>query len=134
MDCSNNLFGICFKKLLKWQNWVHSTITLSVSNGKKYLCQTFKNSVFEGWFNWKVSDVLREAESTLEFKKITSYHQSNRATFGSKITPDVPPKRFNAYRKLLSSIAQETDEQKLQAKLLSWALRANGYNGATFSD
>ena len=65
---------------------------------------------------WKVSDAVREAESTLEFKKIIGYHQSNRAGFGSKSTPEVPPKRSYAYRKLHSSIVQETDKQKLQAK------------------
>ena len=65
---------------------------------------------------WRVSDAVKEAESTLEFKKIIGYHQSNRAGFGSKSTPEVPPKRFYAYRKLLSSIVQKTDEQKLQTK------------------
>ena len=34
----------------------------------------------------------------------------------SKSTPKVPPKWSNAYRKLLSSIVQETAEQDLQAK------------------
>ena len=29
--------------------------------------------------NWKVSDAVREAEGTLEFKKIIGYHLSNRA-------------------------------------------------------
>ena len=37
--------------------------------------------------NWRVSDAVREGESTLEFKKIIGYHQSNRAGFGSKSTP-----------------------------------------------
>ena len=34
--------------------------------------------------NWKISGTVREAESTLEFKKIIVYHQSNRADFQSK--------------------------------------------------
>ena len=54
---------------------------------------------------WKVSDAVRETESTVEFKKIIGYHQSNRAGFRSK------------------SIVLETDKQKLQAKaaqLIKW--------------
>ena len=72
---------------------------------------------------WKVSDAVRETESTVEFKKIIGYHQSNRAGFRSKSNPEVPPKRSYAYRKFLSSIVQETDKQKLQAKaaqLIKW--------------
>ena len=67
--------------------------------------------------NCKVSDAVKDADSTLEFKKIVGYHLSNRAGFGSKSTPD------NAYRKLLSSIVQETDQQKLQAKAAQLSLQ-----------
>ena len=41
----------------------------------------------------------------------------------SKSTPKVPPKWSNAYRKLLSSIVQETAEQDLQAKASQLSLQ-----------
>ena len=81
---------------------------------------------------WKVSDAVREAESTLEFKKIIGYHQANRAGFRSKSTPEVPPKRSSAYRKLLSSIVQETDKQMVQAKAAQLSLHGQWIKWCNF--
>ena len=65
---------------------------------------------------WNVSDNVKEAEEILDFKRILGYHQTNRAGFGSVSIPEVPPKRSHEYRKLVSSLVEETEENKVQAK------------------
>ena len=82
--------------------------------------------------NWKVSDAVREAESTLDFQKIIGYHQSNRAGFTSKSTPEVPSKSSYAYRTLFSSFVQETDKQKLQAKAAQLSLQGQWIKWCNF--
>ena len=66
--------------------------------------------------NWNDADDVAKAESALEFKKILGYHQTNRAGFGSFSIPELLPKRSHVYRKLISSLANECDETKLEAK------------------
>ena len=65
---------------------------------------------------WQVKNAVDLAENNLEFNKILGYHQNHRAGFGSLSIPEVPPKQSHAYRKLLSTVVNESEEEKLQAK------------------
>ena len=73
--------------------------------------------------NWDVSKSVKAAEETLEFKKILGYHQTNRAGFGSLSIPEIPPKRSHEYRKLVSSIVEESDDNQRQAKAVQLSLQ-----------
>ena len=72
---------------------------------------------------WKVSNDIKEAEDLLHFKKVLGYHQTNRAGFGSFSTPEVPPKRSHEYRKLMSSLVDEADQGKFEAKAVQLSLQ-----------
>ena len=72
---------------------------------------------------WNVSKSVKEAEETLEFKKILGYHQTNRAGFGSLSIPEIPPKRSHQYRKLVSDVVEELDDNKRQAKAVQLSLQ-----------
>ena len=66
--------------------------------------------------NWSASEDVEEAKKRLNFKQILGYHQCHRTGFGSISIPEVPPKHSYAYRKLLTSMVEEADEEKYQAK------------------
>ena len=66
--------------------------------------------------NWSASKAVEEAEERLNFNQILGYHQCYRAGFGSISIPEVPHKHSYAYRKLLTSMVQEAEEEKYQAK------------------
>ena len=51
----------------------------------------------------------------LNFKQNLGYHKCHRAGFGSISIPEIPPKHSFAYRKLLTSIMEEAEEEKYQA-------------------
>ena len=76
---------------------------------------------------WQVSDDVKEAENLLQFKKVLGYHQTNRACFGSHSIPEVPPKRSHEYRTLVSSLVEEADQNKVEAKAVQltiwWSLQ-----------
>ena len=65
---------------------------------------------------WHVESSVESAENKLEFNKILGYHQTHRAGFGSLSIPEVPPKHSHAYRRLLSSLVNEFEEEKYHAK------------------
>lgn len=69
------------------------------------------------------SKVVKDAENQLKFKSLLRYHQSHRAGFGSLSIPEIPPKHSHAYRKLLSTMVNELDEEKHQAKAVQLQLQ-----------
>ena len=66
--------------------------------------------------NWSASEVAEQAEKKLNFKQILGYHQCHRAGFGSISIPGVPHKHSYTYRKLLTLMVEEAEEEKYQAK------------------
>ena len=100
-------------------------------SGHLLLCKSFDPCVSEKSIdsrsgNYEVSNAAREVQRTLEFKKVIGNHQSKRAGFGSKLTPEVPPKQSYAYRLMFPLIVQKTDEHKLQVKATQQNFRTNG--------
>ena len=73
--------------------------------------------------NLAVSENVKEAEELLDFKKVLGYHQTNKAGFGSLSIPEVPPKRSHEYRKLVSSLVEEIDQNKVEAKAVQLSLQ-----------
>ena len=69
--------------------------------------------------------VVVTAESRLEFQKLIGYHQTNRAGFGSFHQQEIPHKDSHAYRKLISSVLKEEDEDLFIAKAVQ--LHLQGY-------
>ena len=74
---------------------------------------------------WNVAETVVTAESRLEFQKLLGYHQTNRAGFGSFHQPEIPCKDAHAYRKLISSVLKEEDEDLFRAKAVQ--LHLQGY-------
>ena len=73
--------------------------------------------------NWSASEAVEEAKKRLNFKQILGYHQCHRAGFGSISIPEVPPKHSYAYRKLLTSMVEEAEEEKYQAKAVQLSVQ-----------
>ena len=73
--------------------------------------------------NWSASEAVEEAEKRLNFKQLLGYHQCHRAGFGSISNPEVPPKHAYAYRKLLTSMVEEAEEEKYQAKAVQLSVQ-----------
>ena len=76
-------------------------------------------------FKTEVAETVVTAESRLEFQKLLGYHQTNRAGFGSFHQPEIPCKDSHAYRKLISSVLKEEDEDLFRAKAVQ--LHLQGY-------
>ena len=74
---------------------------------------------------WKVDDAVRTAENELEFRNIVGYHQVGRAGFGASSSPQTPDKGTHEYRKLISDINYENDEEVCQAKAVQLALQCH---------
>ena len=51
------------------------------------------------------------------------YHQNNRAGLGSITTQKIPPKNTQDYRKLISSVVEKSDDDKLHAKSVQLSLQ-----------
>ena len=74
---------------------------------------------------WNVAEAVFTAESRLEFQKLLGYHQTNRAGFGSFYQPETPAKHSHAYRKLVSSVLAEEDDEVFRSKAVQ--LHLQGY-------
>ena len=72
---------------------------------------------------WRASEAIEDAKSRLEFVKDLGYHQNNRAGLGSITTQKIPPKNTQDYRKLLSSVVEKSEDDKLHAKLVQLSLQ-----------
>ena len=74
---------------------------------------------------WDVAEALVDAESRLEFQKVIGYHQTSRAGFGSFKSPSIPRRNSHEYRRLISELVGEVDENAYHAK--SVQLNLQGY-------
>ena len=75
--------------------------------------------------SWDVSSEVNKAEQMLNLRKIMGHHQTNRAGLGSSSTPEVPPKRSHEYRKLISTIVEESDQNRFEARAVQLGLQGN---------
>ena len=73
---------------------------------------------------WDVAKAVVDAESRLEFHKVTGYHQKSRAGFRS-FRPSIPRRNSHKYRKFVSHLVSEVDENAYYAK--SVQLHLQGY-------
>ena len=73
--------------------------------------------------NWSASEAVEEAKKILNFKQILVYHQCHRAGFGLISNPEASPKHAYAYRKLLTSMVEEAQEGKYQAKAVQLSVQ-----------
>ena len=74
---------------------------------------------------WDVAEAVVDAESRLEFQKVIGYHQTSRAGFGSFKSPSIPRRNSHEYRRLISDLVGEVDENAYHAK--SVQLHLQGY-------
>ena len=72
---------------------------------------------------WSPSEALKDAESRLAFEKVLGYHQNNRAGLRSITTQKIPPKNTQHYQKLISSVVEKSDDDKLYVKSLQLRLQ-----------
>ena len=81
---------------------------------------------------WQVGKAIKDAENQLDFNKILGYHQTHKAGFGSLSLPEVPPKQSHEYRKLLSSLVTEFDEELYHAKAVQLGLQGHWTKWCSF--
>ena len=72
---------------------------------------------------WNFVEAVVTAESWLEFQKVLGYHRTNRAGFGSFHQQEIPHKDSHAYRKFISSVLKEEDEDLFRAKAVQLHLQ-----------
>ena len=75
---------------------------------------------------WDVTEALVDAESRLEFQNVTGYRQTSRAGFGSFKGPSIPRRNSQEYRRLISDLVGEVDQNAYHAK--SVQLHLQGYS------
>ena len=74
---------------------------------------------------WDVTLAVVDAKSRLEFQKVLGYNQACRAAFGTLKSPSISGRNSNGYKRLISDLVCEVDENKYQAK--SVELHLQGY-------
>ena len=74
---------------------------------------------------WDVAEAVVDAENRLEFQKVIGYYQTSRAGFGSFESPSIPRRNSHGYRRLISDLVDEVDENAYHAK--SVQLHVQGY-------
>ena len=74
---------------------------------------------------WDVPRAVVDAESRLEFQNVIGYHQTSRAGFGSFKSPSIPRRNSHEYRRLISDLVSEVDENAYHA--ISVQLHLQGY-------
>ena len=74
---------------------------------------------------WDVAEAVVDDESRLEFQKVIGYHQTSRAGFGSFKSPSIPCRNSHKYRRLISDLVSEVDENAYHGK--SVQLHLQGY-------
>ena len=83
---------------------------------------------------WSASEAVKDADSRLEFEKILVYHQNNWAGLGSITTQIISPKNTQDYWKLISSVVEKSDDDKLHAKSVQLILhKGSGLDGVITS-
>ena len=66
--------------------------------------------------SWDAAEAVVDAESRLEFQKVIGNHQTSRASFGSLKSPSIPRRNSLEYRKHVSDLVGEVDENAYYAK------------------
>ena len=74
---------------------------------------------------WAVAEAVVDDESRLEFQKVIGYHQTSRAGFGSFKSPSISCRNSDEYRRLISDLVGEVDENAYHSK--SVHLHLQGY-------
>ena len=72
-----------------------------------------------------MAEAVVDTESRLEFQKVIGYHQNSTAGFGSFKSPSIPRRNSREYRRLISDLVGEVDENAYHAKFLQ--LHLQGY-------
>ena len=65
---------------------------------------------------WDVTEAVVDAETRHQFQKVIGYHRASRAGFGSFKSPSIPRKNSHKYKRLISDLVCEVDENAYQAK------------------
>ena len=73
--------------------------------------------------SWDASDTVRCAESSLTFQKVVGKNQLGRAGLGYSKSIITPDKRSHGYRKLVSSVAKDIDEECIYVKAVQLHLQ-----------
>ena len=74
---------------------------------------------------WDVPEAVVDAESRLGFQKVIGYHQNSTAGFGSFKSPSIPLRNSHKYRRLISDLVGEVNENAYHAQ--SVQLHLQGY-------
>ena len=74
---------------------------------------------------WDVAEAVVDAESRLEFQKVVGYHQTSRAGFGSYKSPSIHRRNSHKYRRLISDLVGEVDENTNHAKSVQRHFQGN---------
>ena len=74
---------------------------------------------------WDVAEAVAHGERRNQFQKIIGYHQTSRAGFRSFKSPSIPRRSSHKYRRLISDLVGEVDENAYHAKFLQ--LHLQGY-------
>ena len=74
---------------------------------------------------WQVSDSVNTAETELNFRNIIGHRQMGKAGLGVISQPETPTKGTHDYRKLISDIVYDNDEEVFQAKAVHLSLQCN---------
>ena len=72
---------------------------------------------------WDVAKAVVDAESRPEFQKVIGYHQTSTAGFGSFKSPSIPRRNSHEYRRLISDLVDEVDENAYYAKSIQLRLQ-----------
>ena len=72
---------------------------------------------------WDVTEEVLDAESRLEFQNAIGYHQTSTAGFGSIKTPSVAHRNSLKYRRLISGLVREADEDAYKTKSVQFHLQ-----------
>ena len=81
---------------------------------------------------WDVAEADVDAETRLEFQKVFGYHQTSRAGFGSFKGPSIPRRNSHKYRRLISDLVREVDENAYHAKSVQLHLQGYGTKWCDF--
>ena len=123
-DISGSLWGF------KWDKKLTSILKSTKFSGHLLLRESADKQISKSASQlksgfWDVAEAAVDAESRLEFQKVIGYHQTSRGGFGSFKSPSIPPKNSHEYRRLVSDLVGEVDENAYHAK--SMQLHLQGY-------
>ena len=112
---------ICYKTSILKSIKVSGHLLLRESAGK----QISESASQLKYGFWDFTEAVVDAESKIEFQKVIGYHQTSRAGFGSFKNPSIPCRNSHKYRRLISDLVGEINENAYQAKPVE--LHLQGY-------